>query len=181
MKTITWSPGTNPELDHLFDSLRDEQYQDRNHRLWKNYSKDSFKFAVALTICFDDTGNIEMCSSIASRDCWPAGAYRILNRLWKHRNKIMFPRRMSPSFALSAKSQKEWLEQRTDYKLLFISRQTDNWQQFGIDNFQHYYSMTFETDNYKYLTCPNQCDTTCWQHIIYQGNSALLPQWKRRL
>jgi uncharacterized membrane protein len=181
MRTITWRPSSNKELDVLFENCRLEQYNDKSHRLWQNYGPDSFKYAVALTICFDDTGNVEMCSSIASRDCWPMGAYRILNRLWKHSNKIAFPRKMSPSFALSAKSQKEWLEENTDYKLLFISRQTDSWQQFGIDNFQHYYNMTFETDNYKYLTCPNQCDNTCWQHIIYQGNGDLLSQWKRRL
>ena len=181
METKTWTPGTNAELDTLFNQLREHHYQDRTHRLWKNYGPESTLFAVALTICFDDSGNVEMCSSIASRDCWPAGAYRILNRLWKHSNKIAFPRKMSPSFALSAKSQKDWLEENTDYKLLFISRQTDSWQQFGIDNFQNNYNMSFQTDNYKYLTCPNECDDTCWQHIIYQGDSSVLSQWKRQI
>jgi len=180
MKTITWTPGTNKELDVFFEECRLEQYNDKSHRLWKNYGLDSFKYAVALTICFDDSGNIEMCSSIASRNCWPEGAYRILNRLWKHSNKIKFPRVMSPSFAESAKSQIAWLAQHTNCELYFISRQTDNWEEWVIKNFQEVYGVGFKTDNYKYLTCPNECDDTCWQKIIYNGNEQLLTQWKQK-
>ena len=180
MKTITWSPGTNLELDQLFDSLRDEQYRDHSHRLWENYSKDSFKFAVALTICFNNSGIPEMCSSIASRDCWPGNTYRILNRLWKHSNKINYPRVMSPSFAESARSQIDWLDKNTNCDLYFISRQTDNWEQWVICNFKEVYNQSFETDKYKYLTCPNECDETCWQKIIYNGNPEILTQWKRK-
>jgi len=180
MNTITWAPGTNPEMDNLFDELREQHYNDHDHRYWSNYSREAFDMAVALTICFDDSGTPEICTSIASRDCWPKHAYRILNRLWKHSNKIHYPRRMSPSFGACAKSQKEWLEQNTDYQLLFISRQTDNWQQFTLSNFQDHYNMKFEMDNYKYLTCPNECDESCWQYIIYQGDITLLSQWNKR-
>lgn len=180
MQTVTWAPGSNKELDTLFDNLREQQYQDRSHRLWKNYSKDSFDFAVALTICFNDTGTPEMCSSIASRDCWPSGAYRILNRLWKHTNKIAFPRVMSPSFAESAKSQISWLKDNKNTELYFISRQTDNWEEWVMRNFKKVYGVTFQTDNYKYLTCPNESDDTCWQKIIYSGNQELLQSWKRK-
>ena len=180
MRTITWAPGTDLEMDQLFDQLREQQYSDRSHRLWKNYSKDSFDFAVALTICFNDNDEPEMCSSIASRDCWPVNAYRILNRLWKHSNKIKFPRVMSPSFAESAKSQIAWLAQHTNCELYFISRQTDNWEEWVIKNFQEVYGVSFKTDNYKYLTCPNECDDTCWQKIIYNGNEQLLAQWKQK-
>ena len=180
MNTITWAPGTDLKMDLLFDQLREQQYNDRSHRLWKNYSKDSFDFAVALTICFNDNDEPEMCSSIASRDCWPVNAYRILNRLWKHSNKIKFPRVMSPSFAESAKSQIEWLAHNTNCELYFISRQTDNWEEWVIKNFQEVYGVGFKTDNYKYLTCPNECDDTCWQKIIYNGNEQLLTQWKQK-
>lgn len=182
MHTITWAPGTNPEMDTLYDTLREQQYQDTSHRLYENYSKNSFAFAgiVAYTICFNDAGIAEMCSSISSRECWPAGAYRILNRLWKHTNKIAFPRVMSPSFGQTAQSQIDWLKENTDYQLYFVSRQTDNWEQWCIKNFQKQFNLTFETDNYKYLTCPNECDDTCWQKIIYNGNEQLLTQWKRK-
>jgi hypothetical protein len=172
-------PGTDVELDQLFDDLREQQYQDHSHRLWKNYSKENFNNAVALTICFNDLGVPEMCSSISSKDCWPTGAYRILNRLWKHSNKIAYPRVMSPSFGSSAQSQIDWLKDNTAYQLYFISRQTDNWEQWCIANFLDRFRLSFKTDNYKYLTCPNECDDTCWQKIIYNGNEAILSQWKK--
>jgi len=180
MHTVTWRPGQNKEFDSLFDDLREQQYQDRSHRLWKNYSKENFNNAVALTICFNDLDVPEMCSSISSRDCWPTGAYRILNRLWKHSNKIAYPRVMSSSFGSSAQSQINWLKDNTSYQLYFISRQTDNWEQWCISNFRDRFSLPFKTDNYKYLTCPNECDDTCWQSIIYNGNETTLSQWKKR-
>jgi len=42
MRTETWAKGTSSKLDKLFDDLREQQYQNREHRLWKNYSKESF-------------------------------------------------------------------------------------------------------------------------------------------
>jgi hypothetical protein len=87
---------------------------------------------------------------------------------------------MSPSFAESAKSQIEWLAHNTNCELYFISRQTDNWEEWVIKNFQEVYGVVFKTDNYKYLTCPNECNDTCWQKIIYNGNEQLLTQWKQK-
>ena len=183
MNAITWVPGTNKDLDTLYNNLREEQYQDRSHRLYNNYSSESFNHAgiVAYTICFDDNNYPEMCSSISNRNCWPANAFRILNRLWKHSNKINFPRVMSPSFAETAKSQISWLEQNADCDLYFVSRQTDNWEDWVIKNFSKVYGVQFNKDPHKYLTCPNECDDTCWQKIIYNGDSTVLEQWKRKL
>ena len=182
MYTITWEPGTNLEMDKLYEKLREQQFQDTSHRLHNNYSKNSFNHAgiVAYTICFDDNNDPEMCSSISSRECWPKGAYRILNRLWKHSNKIAFPRVMSLSFGNTAQSQINWLRDNTDCQLYFISRQTENWESWCIKNFHDRFNLQFKTDNYKYLTCPNPTDITCWQKIIYNGNEQLLTQWKQK-
>ena len=80
----------------------------------------------------------------------------------------------------SAGSQIEWLEKNTDCLLYFISRQTDNnWDNWMIEHFKEY-GIHFKTDKYLYLTCPNECDNTCWQHIIYTGDDSLLELWKRR-
>lgn len=179
MKTVTWALGSDNNLDNLFDSLREIQYKDTSHRLWKNYDREFLKSVVATTICFEDSGEPTMCSSISERDCWPKGAYRILNRLWKVNNKIVYPRKMSPSFAESAKSQIEWLKNNVDCKLYFISRQTDNWETWVINNFDRHYQVKFTTDSYKYLTCPNESDSTCWQKIIYNGEKKLLKKWTR--
>jgi hypothetical protein len=181
MKVITWAPGTNNVLDNLFDKLREQQYQDRSHRLWKNYSSDFLKYSIALTICFDNDNNPEMCSSIASRECWPCNSYRILNRLWKHSNKISYPRVMSESFGKSAQSQIDWLKNNTDYQMYFISRQTNNWEDWCIRNFRDGFNILFDTDTYKYLTCNNESDESCWQKIIYNGSPEILESWKRRI
>jgi hypothetical protein len=179
MKVVTWAPGTNTEYDQLFESLREIHHADTSHRLWKNYAKEAFDDVAALTIYFDDEGIPEVCSSTTQRSCWPVGAYRIHNRVWKANNKKTFLRRVSPSMGHSAASQIEWLNNNTDCQLYFISRQTDNWNDWMIEHFKEY-SIEFKTDNYMYLTCPNECDATCWQRIIYSGDASLLEQWKRR-
>jgi hypothetical protein len=79
----------------------------------------------------------------------------------------------------SAASQIEWLERNTDCQLYFISRQTDNWNDWMMDHFKEY-QINFLTDTHLYLTCPNECDDTCWQRIIYSGDESLLEQWKRK-
>jgi hypothetical protein len=179
MRVETWKPGTNEELDKLFEKLRMRHYMDKTHRLWKNYSKDAFKDVAALTIYFDEEGIPEVCSSTIQRDCWPEGAYRIHNRVWKANNKKTFLRKVSPSMGLSANSQIEWLYNNTNCRLYFISRQTEKWGEWMIEHFKEY-NIHFKTDNYMYLTCPNERDDTCWQRIIYSGDTSLLEQWKRK-
>ena len=180
MYAITWEPGTNPEMDNLFDQLREAQYNRHEDRLWKNYSKDSFVFAVALTIVFDDNNNPEACSSIATRDCWPQGAYRILNRWWKHTNRAVFPRNPTPGTTHLLHSQLEWLKANTNYKLYFISRDSPNWGILAAKQFNKIGIPFDEPNNTQYLTCPNECDDSCWQTIIYHGDKDLLTTWKSR-
>ena len=181
MEAITWVPGTDLEFDQLFNTLRMQQYNNKSHRLWKNYGPDITDDSVALTICFDDDNQPEMCSSIASRNCWPGNTYRILNRLWKaneHR-KSGAPGLMSQSFGISALSQIEWLNKNSNYKLYFLSRETPNWETYAVRQFSRF-GIKFETTEYQYLTCPNECDNSCWQNIVYYGDSEILHQWKRR-
>lgn len=179
MRTVTWKPNTYPKMDQLFEELRDKHYNDHSHRLWKNYSKKAFTEVAALSIYFDENDIPEVCSSITNRNCWPKGAYRIHNRVWKCNNKKQFLRKISPCIGYTAKSQIEWLKENTDCKLYFISRQTDNWDVWMIERFKEY-ELQFNTDNYMYLTCPDECDETCWQRIIYCGDENLLEQWKRK-
>lgn len=180
MPAITWAPGSNLELDSLFEKLRLEQFNNKSHRLWKNYNEEIYKMSIALTIYWDDHGTPELCSTIATRDCWPDNTYRILNRMWKMNNKKTFLHRVSDSVGISAKSQLEWLLDNGGYDLVFCSRQTSTWEDWTIKNFRDHFNLSFETDNYLYLTCSNECDNTCWQKIIYNGRKELLPHWKRR-
>lgn len=181
MKTYTWVPGTEPELDKIFEDARALQYSNTSHRLWKNYSPEAFNEVTALTITFNDDFVPEVCSSILTRNCWPENAYRILNRTWRHSNRIAKPREaISPEFADCTRHQIEWLKENINPDLIFVSRETDNWMKWVVRNYKKDYGIEFSIGSGKYLTCPNECDDSCWQHIIYQGNSELLMQWKNR-
>jgi len=179
MEAITWIPGTDPELDHLFDVLRIQQYNNKLHRLWKNYGQDAFKDATALTITFNDENQPEICSSIISRPCWPSDTYRIMNRTWKQFNKKERLTALTPPFGAAVLSQISWLKENTNYKMFFISRESEHWVDWIIDKFKVQYQLDFKTNSYKYLTCPNECDDTCWQRIIYIGDTNILSQWKK--
>ena len=122
MKTYTWVPGTDAELDKIFNDAREIQYNNRSHRLWKNYSQDDFKDVTALTITFNDDFIPEVCSSILKRDCWPENAYRILNRTWRHTNRISRAREtISPEFVDCTRDQIEWLKTNINPDLIFVS------------------------------------------------------------
>jgi hypothetical protein len=179
MKVKTWSPDTDLVMDQLFDQLREKQYNDKTHRLWKNYSKENFKHAVALTIVFNKDDVPEVCTSISSRSCWPENVYRIYNRTWKPFNKQKFLRTVTPAMGLAGQDQIAWLKNKK-CDLYFISRETENWQSWMIENFAKDFNINFKSDNYMYLTCPNECDESCWQRIIYNGDENVLKKWKRR-
>lgn len=180
MQTITWTPDTDTELDLLFDTLRIQQYNNQSHRLWKNYGSDAFNSVTALSICFNNENQPEICSSIISRPCWPDGVYRIMNRTWKQTNKQTMMKSISPAMADTTANQIQWLKDNTDYQMYFISRETDSWVDWTIDKFKSQYNLEFETTPHKYLTCPNECDDSCWQKIIFNGNTDILTSWKKR-
>ena len=183
IKTETWKPRTRPKLDKLFDELRQEQYSDTSHPLYANYTKDAFLECAALTITFDNDTPI-CCSGILQRKCWPEHTYRILNRFWKTQkerfvalnthNKML---RISDSI----KHQLEYAEKNLGAKLVFISRHQDNWQEFMLDVIKNNtgYQWSFDSKNL-YQTCNDPTDDTCWQRLIYYGDSSLLDHWNKK-
>ena len=178
MYTKTWKFGTDSDLDQLFEALREKQYHDRSHSLWRNYSPDAFKECEVVSINFVNDEPF-FCSGILKRDCWPNNTYRILNRLWKPAPRANSIRRLSPGLGSMLHSQLAWLRENTNFELAFVSRETEHWQQFFLDNFKNYFNLEFKMDNYKYLTCNNARDPSCWQKIIYYGDDTVLKLWKR--
>ena len=180
MEVYTWSPGSDLTLDKLFEEAREEQYRTMEHRLKENYSRHSFEYSgiVANTMTINSSGDPEICSTISNRPCWPTNAYRILNRLWKHTNKVTHSKFISEAMFLNVSSQAKWLKSNTDCDLYFISRQTGNWMGWVARKFLDQYKINFSVAKNKYLTCPNECDESCWQHIIYIGKDSILKEWK---
>lgn len=179
MKVYTWKPGSNKDLDYLFNELRLIQFYDKTHRLWFNYSEEFVSFCVALTICLDDDNHPTICSSISSRTCWPKNVFRILNRTWKPNTRMPIAKKLSKYWIGTVQSQFDYLKENTNYKIAFISRQTGNWENWLATNLNEK-GFKFKTDKYYYLTCPNECDETCWQKIIYQGDARSMKSWKKK-
>lgn len=174
----TWKPGTDKSLDDLFEILRENFCQSEQNSLW--YTKKHFEQCSALTISFDDDTPI-FCSSILERKIWPPGVFRIMNRYWRIGNNHTLLKTISQGSGEMTISQLEWVYRQPNFELAFISRQSDYWQSFIAKEYYQKYGLKFEIDNHnKYLTCDNIKDSTCWQKIIYQGNSNILSQWNRK-
>lgn len=175
----TWVKGENLRLDDLFEKLREQQTQNGD-KLSSNYSSENFKNCLAYSICFDNDIPV-MCATIARKSCWPEKTYRILNRLWKPNDqRIRFPRQMSKSFGEVAISQINWIKNNLDYDCIFISRETSNWQNFVISEFDRQFNIKWKANSHKYLTCDNENCESCWQNIIYMGDDETLNSWKHK-
>lgn len=181
MHTITWAPGSDEKHDRLFHALRELNFKNKNHRFWKNYEASQFNNAIAYTIYFNDNNVPELCSSVVYKNCWPKGAYRVLNRTWKpNSKKLFFSREVNRHFGLVIQSQLKFLKENvSDVKLTFISRQTNNWEDFVIHYFKQF-DLNFNKIDKKFLTCSNEIDSSCWQKIIYMGDDNLLDVWKNQ-
>jgi hypothetical protein len=180
MHTITWKPNTLPEYDTLFETLRNQQYQNREQPLWQNYTAEHFQNECsALSIGFNDNNEPEYCGSILSRDCWPAGVYRILNRFWRI-NQVGRLVDFSPISKTLIDSQIQWVSENTDGELVFISRENRYWQRWGAKKYMEQFNLEFKYNANRYLTCDNTAHEGCWQYIIYHGNEKLLDTWKNK-
>ena len=181
MYTKIWTAGTNKELDDLFEQLRQEQYQDTSHHLYKNYSKESFEECSAISLTFDQNDKPYFGSSILQRPCWPNSTFRIANRLWKIKNQrssILDKRNGMIMFGNVIEAQLNYCYQHLNAELVFMSRQYNNWQKFAQDILMKHIGILFEYDSQLYLTCNNINDDTCWQKIMYHGNQSLLKDWR---
>lgn len=175
----TWVPGSCQDLDDLFENLRQDIYNNQKYKLWYNYNFDHFKKCSALTISFDNEIPL-FCASILERQTWPKGVYRIMNRYWRVGGDHTILKTLSPGTGALVKSQLDWLQSQTNFQLAFISRQYDYWQKFAIREFKKNFQIEFQSDNYNYCTCDTPGDDSCWQKIIYCGDSSILEFWNRR-
>lgn len=177
-EAVTWTD--NPELDQLYEQLRDQHHKRVNLRLHENYSPEHVKEVSAKTIYFGPTGEPEIVCSILQRPCWPTNTYRILNRLWKP-NIFTYPVfGISEGFVKIIQSQVAWCSGR-GAKAFFMSREGDNnWQRWTGDKLSKLTGINFLQPEKKFLTCGNDQDESCWQHILFYGETAVFSDWKNR-
>ena len=182
MYTEIWVPGTDVELDSLFEQLRVQQHSDTAHPLHKNYTAEAFKECSVLSITFDNDQPVVV-SSILARSCWPKNTYRILNRFWKvHEHRLTALDRSAKATVLSetVKAHVDYAENTLKADLVFMSRQYDHWQNLAVYYLKEKTGIEFKYNDYRYLVCDNSQDQTCWQRIAYKGNEQLLTQWQKQ-
>jgi len=175
----TWTCDT--DLDSVYEDLRSRHYTNASHRLYKNYGPEHVAELSAKSIYWGADGSPKIVCSILGRNCWPARTYRILNRLWKPKLNSGNAFSIDKGFALLIKDQYQWcLDHGAD--AVFMSRQTESrWQQWATKFFTEMTGLEFHIPQEKFLTCSNELDESCWQRIIFLGNSAVLNNWKHRL
>ena len=181
MYALTWRPGTDTLYDPLFDHLREKHFRKRDHPLWQNYNKKHFfDECIAITIAFDGNDMPVLGGSILGRDCWPKNVYRIINRLWSVNPSEGPIKNLHPAGGPLIRSQIEWIKNNYECEMVFISRESHNWQAWTIEQYKRLYDLNFEYDNYRYQVCSTPNNDSCFQRIIYQGNENLLESWIRK-
>jgi hypothetical protein len=176
-KVTTWV--SDSYLDEVYETLRKQHCAKPEFRLNKNYGQEHVKEVSAKTIYWNDSGEPEIVCSILIRPCWPANTYRILNRLWK-----VVPL-TDPTFAISSgfskiiQNQISWCTSNNAVGV-FMSRQgPGNWQKWANEILSKQTNINFYLPDNKFLTCDNTQDDSCWQKIIFHGDTTVLNTWSK--
>jgi len=167
-------------LDSIYEDLRKKHYIKTGHRLYKNYSEYHIQEVSAKSIYWGHSGEPEIIASILTRPCWPAGIFRILNRLWKPAMLTNPIFEISEGFVKLIEDQISWCEIRKA-KGAFMSRQGDTaWREWAIHELQNKTDLKFYLPPQKFLTCATEEHNDCWQKIMYCGDESELDNWKKK-
>jgi hypothetical protein len=178
-QVTTWT--NDPMLDSIYEELRKKHYEKTSQRLFKNYSSTHLKEVSAKSIYWGHSGEPEIVCSILARPVWPDNTYRILNRLWKTEINTGPVLGIQKAFGLLIQDQINWCELR-GAKGMFMSRDVNGaWQNWASRHFTKMTGITFVTPSDKFLTCSNEEDASCWQKIIYCGDTELLVDWNKKV
>lgn len=177
-KVITWT--SDPVLDAVYEDLRSKHYANTAHRLYTNYGPEHVAELSAKSIYWGVDGLPKIVCSILSRSCWPNNTYRILNRLWKPELNSGDTFSIDNGFALLVQDQISWCNSH-EAGAVFMSRQTSGrWQEWASTILGSMTGINFHLPTQKFLTCNNETDDSCWQRIIFVGDTTLLNNWKNR-
>jgi hypothetical protein len=177
-QVTTWISDYN--LDNVYEYYRQLQFENTQHRLYKNYSKDHVGELSAKSIYWGDDGEPKIICSILSRPCWPTNTYRILNRLWKPKLNSGPVFDIDKGFGMLIQDQLDWCNKNCA-NAVFMSRQTDGkWQQWASNILTTMTGIKFYLPSEKFLTCNNESDQSCWQKIIFYGDINVLNNWSQK-
>jgi hypothetical protein len=165
------------DLFQIFETYRIKESL-QTHDLAVNYSNKYYLLdqQVRFFIGFDK-GEPKLFSSIFRLDWWPAGSFRILNRLWKPDKDEIVTKEINPLFFEMVREQVSWVSSQESFEVAFVSRQGNSkkyLEYFAEQN--RIRGVSLKVFERPIKTCKGP-DCDCLQNIAYIGNKNLLKMW----
>lgn len=178
--TITYKTSDIPK-NVIFDinSLLKEIVDTKKDFLWENYKSYDFEKNLYISVQYNKKGNLELLSSIFTRDFYPKNTFRIFNKLVRsihNREKATKTNKGShPSHEML--HQQIEIVKELNSNFYFISRQkeTNRWMNFYIHNFNKNYNNDLIVTNERYWVCPNFKDEFSCAQILIHPQSKMIP------
>ncbi len=119
INTYTWT--NDPLLQKRFDLAR-EQISRSSHPLAVNYRENfnSSEIIAYSMSCTDE--EVFLCSSIARKEYWPIGVYRVINRVFKPEPKETFTKNIEAYWVDMILQQVDFCKSLPDFRTAIITR-----------------------------------------------------------
>jgi hypothetical protein len=119
INTYTWIQDNALQLKF---NLAKETIASSSHPLADNY-KDNFNASEIVAYSMScDNSEVYLCSSVARKPYWPAGVYRVLNRVFKPVPKDVFTKSIQDFWTEQIVQQLEFCQTLPDFKTAIVSR-----------------------------------------------------------
>ncbi len=169
--TKTWV--ADQLLQEKFDHARN-QIANSSHPLSCNYAENfNSKEILACSMSFEND-QILLCSSIARKDYWPTGVYRILNRVFKPQPTQSFTKKIESYWADMVEQQLEFCKAISGFKTAIVTRK------LGYVNTLKQLSNTIgskQIESYVYekpvWICNDYHNPECLQNVLYIGQNVI--------
>lgn len=170
-KTILWQE--NALLQDAFNNERQKVVL-TDHLLAINYSTwFDTKEIIAYTMSMEGK-NVYLCSTIGRKDYWPAGTYRVLNRLFKGTPQDIVTKNITHIWHEHVEAQINFLKTVPDFRTAIISRKQG--YRRALSKFKNElleWDMKFTLSNKPIWVCNDCANPDCLQDVLFYGENCL--------
>lgn len=169
-EVMTFIPKIYPELTEQLNNYSTSLLSKDNHRLLENYINVDF-FQFPFVTALKQENNIVGFSTGYTREFYPKGCIRILNRFYQDRSnlRIQFTREILRPTTFAIVEQQLEMCRRLDYNTAIISREprTNKFFTKFIDALTKKGSQIWEFKHGPFLVTPSYDNPKAWQSIAY--------------
>jgi hypothetical protein len=160
-------------MQEKFDHARN-QIANSQHPLSCNYAENfNSKEILACSMSYEQ-GEIFLCSSIARKEYWPIGVYRILNRVFKPQPTQSFTKKIQSYWADMVEQQLEFCQRIPDFQTAIVTRK------LGYVNTLKQLSTTINSKQIQSCLydrpvwiCNDYHNPECLQNVLYIGQNVI--------